>query len=135
MDMDRVRPEYLPPLTQRRFSFPWMAFWAAALLALAGAGVWLHLKTSAAWTQRFDRTAAERFESAPPLARPHVHDQPADRPLTEAAALAEIRLIRERAARQVRRSQQEDKVATRCVSGTVFRRIPGGWENVPGVQC
>ena len=133
--MDRVRPEYLPPLTQRRSSFPWMAFWAAALLALAGAGVWLHLKTSAAWTQRFDTTAAERVESAPPLASPHAQDQPADRSLTEAASLAEIRLMRANAERQIHRSRQEEKDATRCVSGTVFRRIPGGWENVPGMQC
>lgn len=135
MDTDRVRPEYLPPIAPRRFSFPWMAFWAAALLALAGAGVWLHLKTSAAWTQRFDRTAAERFESMPTLARPHVHDQPADRTLTESAALEEIRLMRASAEREIQRSRQEDKDATRCISGTVFRRIPGGWENVPGLQC
>lgn len=48
------------------------------------------------------------------------------------AQLAEIRAAREAAARSSEASRTE---SDRCIGGQVFRRIPGGWENVPGARC
>jgi len=47
------------------------------------------------------------------------------------AALAEIRARREQAEREVKQRREE----IRCIGGVAFRRIPGGWENIPAETC
>jgi len=129
--MERERPEYLPPIERRRWEFPWLGMWAVILLGMAGAGVWLHLRTGDAWTARFTRSA-----EAPPVVVPSTAKIPSLVEVEEArkeATIAEIRLHREAAERRDAAKQQREEL--RCISGVAFRRIPGGWENVPGETC
>ncbi|MDQ7298012.1 hypothetical protein [Stenotrophomonas sp. Sm2017] len=123
--MERERPEYLQPIPRSRWEFPWLGLWAVLLLGMAGAGIWLHLKTSDAWNARF------RAEPAPAqLTSADLAPQP--EPVTDRkAALAEIRARREQAEREVKQRREE----IRCIGGVAFRRIPGGWENIPGETC
>lgn len=105
--------------------------WAVILLGMAGAGVWLHLRTGDAWTARFTRNA-----EASPLEVPSTAESPSLAAIEEArkqAKIAEIRLRREAAERQD--AAQRRREGLRCISGVAFRRIPGGWENVPGETC
>lgn len=124
--MKRERPEYLPPISARRWSFPWMALWAVLLLGMAGAGIWLHIRTNAAWTARFNQPPrAETPQAAPPQ-----QEAPSDID-ARFAKMAEIRARREQAEHEARRERE----GLRCIGGVAFRRIPGGWENVPGETC
>lgn len=124
--MDRERPEYLPPTSARRWSFPWMALWAVLLVGMAAAGVWLHIRTNAAWTARFNQpTPAAAPQAAPPQKETTYDSDPLF------AKMAEIRARREQAEREARRERE----GLRCIGGVAFRRIPGGWENVPGETC
>jgi len=47
------------------------------------------------------------------------------------AKMAEIRARLEQEEREARREHE----GLRCIGGVAFRRIPGGWENVPGETC
>ncbi|CAM4113644.1 hypothetical protein STLA111740_00515 [Stenotrophomonas lactitubi] len=47
------------------------------------------------------------------------------------ASVAEIRLRRAAAEREI----QQRRAEIRCIGGVAFRRIPGGWENIPGETC
>jgi len=136
--MERERPEYLPPIERRRWTFPWLAFWALAMAALVAGAVHQHVKTSSAWKDRFGKTAAQRFNEMPTLASPgknSVAQTDAHAKAVRQAAIGDLRLRREAAERQVRIQAQEKAENHRCIDGTVFRRIPGGWENVPGETC
>lgn len=46
--MERERPEYLPPIKRRRWSFPWLLFLGAVLLVLAVFVIKQHLDTQMA---------------------------------------------------------------------------------------
>lgn len=126
--MERERPEYLQPIPRSRWEFPWLGLWAVLLLGMAGAGIWLHLRTGDAWNARFQ---AEPMPAQPASANPaHQLEPVTDRK----AALAEIRARREQAEREVKQRREEIR-CIRCIGGVAFRRIPGGWENVPGETC
>lgn len=122
--MERERPEYLEAIPRTRWEFPWMALWAVLLASLVVAGVWQHMKTSEAWNQRFAR------EPEPPTANHERTTSPQEN-AERTAALAKIRDARERAEIEVRRVD----ASIRCIDGTAFRRIEGGWENIPGHPC
>lgn len=122
--MERERPEYLQPIPRSRWEFPWLGLWAVLLLGMAGAGIWLHLRTGDAWNARFQADAAPRPSTSAEAAQP---EPVADRK----ALLAEIRARREQAEREVKQRREE----IRCIGGVAFRRIPGGWENIPGETC
>lgn len=129
--MERERPGYLQPIPRRRWEFPWLGMWAVILLGMAGAGVWLHLRTGHAWAARFTQSSEATRQSVPNTATApssDVIDEAAKR-----AKIAEIRLRREAVERQDAAKQQREGL--RCISGVAFRRIPGGWENVPGQPC
>ncbi|HID8535099.1 TPA: hypothetical protein ACXIMI_000164 [Stenotrophomonas maltophilia] len=128
--MERERPEYLQPIPRRQWEFPWLGMWAVILLGMAGAGIWLHLQTGAAWTARFKHNA-----EAPPPVVPSTAEIPSLAEIEEARKqqiIAEIRLRRAAAERDAPARQKEQ---LRCISGVAFRRIPGGWENIPGETC
>ncbi|HEL5042547.1 TPA: hypothetical protein UOA80_000097 [Stenotrophomonas maltophilia] len=128
--MERERPDYLPQIPGSRWEFPWLGMWAVILIGMVGAGIWLHLRTGDAWTARFTRTA-----EAPPLVVPSTAEVPTPAAIEEAkrqATIAEIRLRRAAAEGDAAKRQREE---LRCISGVAFRRIPGGWENVPGMPC
>lgn len=123
--MERERPEYLQPIPRTRWEFPWLGLWAVLLLGMAGAGIWLHLRTGSAWNVRFqapDTPSESAIDGQAPQPEPVADRQ---------AMLAEVRARREQAEREIRRKRAD----VRCIDGVAFRRIPGGWENVPGETC
>ncbi|WP_180861034.1 hypothetical protein [Stenotrophomonas maltophilia] len=143
--MERERPEYLQPIPRSRWEFPWLGMWAVLLLAMAGAGIWLHVRTGDAWNARFQSNDTPSI-----VKQPSATKQPAS--AEKDAFIAEIRERRERAeveasmtearlretgAQRFAAGQQgpEKTDETRCINGIAFRRIPGGWENVPGAPC
>lgn len=123
--MERERPEYLPAIPRRRWEFPWMLVLGIVLLGLMAGGAHMLLRTNAAWAHRFQ-----------PVERPA---RAVDPNAAQAAHLAEIRLRRVTAERAARNAGAVEPASTpdqlRCIGGTVFRRIPGGWENIPNRQC
>lgn len=123
--MERERPEYLQPIPRSRWEFPWMALWAVLLLGMAGAGIWLHLKTGSAWDARFQAAPAPSTSTS--VDRGAQPETIADRK----AMLTEVRARREQAEREAQQRRSE----TRCIGGITFRRIPGGWENLPDQPC
>lgn len=136
--MERERPEYLQPIPRTRWEFPWLGMWAVLLLGMAGAGIWLHLKTGDAWNARFRAEPAPAQSTSADLA-------PQSEPVPDrTAALAEIRSQRDLAEIAAKRAQAGRSQADtdtrrngefRCINGIAFRRIPGGWENIPGENC
>lgn len=126
--MERERPEYLPAIQRSRWNFPWLFFIAVVLAALAAAGVHMLLKTNAAWTTRFQQAG----ENLPPATPPDGANAPS---APTAAQIAEIRLRRAAAEAQIQGERRQADEGLKCIDGTTFRRIPGGWENVPGRRC
>lgn len=128
--MERERPEYLPPIERRRWEFPWLAVLAIALLALLVGGAHMLTKTHAAWNERFRATDTATADPAPQT-----------QVLADAereAMLAEIRLKRAAAEAEAKSAEQRRRLETpelRCINGMLFRRIPGGWENITGQSC
>ncbi len=123
--MERERPEYLQPIPRTRWEFPWLGLWALLLLGMAGAGIWLHLRTGDAWNAR--------FQGSPTTSGP-IRDDQTTQPepvVDQTAMLAEVRARRAQAEREIQRKRAD----LRCIDGVAFRRIPGGWENVPGETC
>ncbi|AOA72394.1 hypothetical protein BAY15_1960 [Stenotrophomonas rhizophila] len=123
--MERERPEYLPAIRNSRWEFPWLLVIGIVLLGMMAGGVHMLIRTNAAWAERF-QTAKEPPRTVDPNAARNAY-------------LAEIRLRRaaaETEAKSARAAEQGVKSAEmRCIGGTLFRRIPGGWENVPNRQC
>lgn len=123
--MERERPDYLSELPKPRWEFPWMGLWAVLLLGMAGAGIWLHLKTGDAWNARFNAPPVQPATTAA-IPAPKTEPDP-----TKEAKIAAVRMHRE----QAERREQQQRGEIRCIGGVLFRRIPGGWENVPGETC
>jgi len=132
--MERERPEYLPPIERRRWTFPWLAFWALVMAALVAGAVHQHVKTSSAWKDRFGKTAAQRFNEMPTIARKPSPERSAQRPLTEIDE-KRINARSERVKREAQEMMRWEQENRRCINGVVFQRIPGGWENLPGLRC
>lgn len=133
--MERERPEYLQPIPRTRWEFPWLGMWAVLLLGMAGGGIWLHLKTGDAWNARFQSRPAHQAEQHPlsPATTDAIESKQAASAEDERQRLiAEIRLRRAAAEKDAAKRRPEE---LRCISGVAFRRIPGGWENVPGMPC
>lgn len=124
--MERERPEYLPPIPRSRWEFPWLGMWAVLLLGMAGAGIWLHLRTGDAWNTRFKAPQPASPVTAAPVEPPAITPDP-----SREATIAQIRMRREQAEREIR----QERDGLRCIDGVTFRRIPGGWENVPDAPC
>lgn len=123
--MERERPDYLQPIPRSRWEFPWLGLWAVLLLGMAGVGIWLHLKTGEAWNARFQPGIEDRQVEATP---PSVSSRKTQ---IAGVSIDEIRRRRE----QTEREYKKQRAELRCIDGVAFRRIPGGWENVPGETC
>lgn len=126
--MERERPDYLPALERRRWEFPWLLLIAICLIGLGVAGVLLMGKTNAAWSERFERASANVAPETTAIA-------PVSDDALRQARLAEIRLRREAAEAEARNARKISSKQFKCVAGTVFKRIDGGWENVPNTTC
>ncbi|HFF6215717.1 hypothetical protein [Stenotrophomonas maltophilia] len=138
--MERERPEYLQPIPRTRWEFPWLGMWAVLLLGMAGAGIWLHLKTGDAWSARFKKPEVAASEA--PLNTPHNRAFMAELRERRERAEAEIKMVQAmndeiamKNAEAARLKNATDNDGLRCINGVAFRRIPGGWENVPGATC
>ena len=123
--MERERPEYLPAIRNSRWEFPWLLVIGIVLLGMMAGGVHMLIRTNAAWAERF-QTAKEPPRTVDPNAARNAY-------------LAEIRLRREAAETEAKSAHAAEpgvkSAEMRCIGGTLFRRIPGGWENVPNRQC
>ena len=127
-EVERVRPEYLEPIGKKRSGFPWLLLIGVAVAVLAMLGVRQHMQTRAAWEARFSGEQKKPIEQ---------HQDATD--VRAATAIAEERLKRLAMIRKQReiasQQQEEDQEKWRCIGGTPFRKIEGGWENVPGENC
>lgn len=123
--MGRERPDYLPDIRRSRWEFPWLLALGIVLLGLLAGGTHMLIRTNAAWAARF-QTPQERPRTMDPNAAQDAH-------------LAEVRLRRAAAEQEAKAAElATGKTAPselKCVGGTLFRRIPGGWENVPNRGC
>jgi hypothetical protein len=123
--MERERPEYLPPIEKARWAFPWLTVVGIAVLVPAILGVKQHLDTQAAWNQRFTRASAtEKTPETPTIDVAKLEAQ-------RAALIAETRLRRAVAEREAIKERE----GWRFIDHTPFRKIDGGWENIPGESC
>ena len=128
-EVERVRPEYLDPIGKKRSGFPWLLVIGAAVAVLAVLGARQHIQTQAAWETRF--TAAQKpvkTEISETREQAKIDATEAEERLER---LTHIRMQREQA--QTQKLQEES--GWRCIDGTPFRKIEGGWENVPGKRC
>ncbi|TFZ45275.1 hypothetical protein E5C33_10830 [Stenotrophomonas maltophilia] len=126
--MERERPEYLPPIERRRWYFPWLITGFLTVVSLATIGVLTLGRTNSAWSERFEglRRAAESVGTPAATPTPAHTRAPATprRELTAASAVSAARARPEQMGRDMR-----------CINGMLFRRIEGGWENLPGSRC
>ena len=93
--MERQRPDYLEPIPRTRWEFPWLGLWAVLLPGMAGAGIWLHLKTGDAWNTRFKGATAPSAAAAP------IEASTAEIDPSRQVPIAEIRARREQAEREI----------------------------------
>lgn len=123
--MERERPDYLPAIRSSRWEFPWLLVLGIVLLGLLAGGAHMLIRTNEAWAARL-QTPQERPRTIDPNAARDAH-------------LAEVRLRRAAAEQEAKAAKlaagQTASSEMKCVGGTLFRRIPGGWENVPNRGC
>lgn len=120
--MERERPEYLPPIERKRWNFPWLITGFLTLVSLATIGVLTLGRTNSAWSERFEgvRQSTETAkQSSTVMAEPRMA-------VSSARSASPER-------QQVRPAQKAQDL--RCINGMFFRRIEGGWENLPGSRC
>jgi hypothetical protein len=120
--MERERPEYLPPIERRRWNFPWLITGFLTLVSLTTIGVLTLGRTNSAWSERFEgvRRSIEATEQSS-TARPERSTAVSSTPSTPPERL---------------QAQPPQKAqGLRCINGMFFRRIEGGWENLPGSRC
>jgi hypothetical protein len=120
--MERERPEYLPPIERKRWNFPWLITGFLTLVSLTAIGVLTLGRTNSAWSERFEGIprsieAAEQSST--------VRTEPPTAVSSVPSALPERQ--------QVQPSQKAQNL--RCINGMLFRRIEGGWENLPNSNC
>ena len=129
-EVERVRPEYLDPIGKKRSGFPWLLLIGAAVAVLAVFGVRQHMNTQVAWEARFE---AEQNKTTLPVSPVVDADREARiAAIREQRKQAEERYIRDRLNEVVK---EEEAGKIKCIHGTAFRRIPGGWENIPNITC
>ncbi|WP_170874127.1 hypothetical protein [Xanthomonas translucens] len=133
--MERQRPEYLPAQRSERVGIVWTVLIGAALAAAMAGGAMIYIETAAAWQRnQSERTKATEAQRAAGNAA--MQEGSAARKFEQ---IEEIRWRRE-AADRIEKQRQAEQVARtrgelRCINGTLFRRIPNGWENLPGSSC
>lgn len=143
--MERERPEYLPPIEKPRWGFPWLTVIGISVLALAVFGVKQHLATQAAWNQRFQErqpstTQAPSARLTPAQwAQRQREDAEIIRQFRERQAMAEqqspLTLPKPMTEQEFKQRNHTEANGLRCINGILFRRLPNGWENIPGSRC
>jgi len=133
--MERQRPEYLPAQRSERVGIVWTVLIGAALAAAMAGAVMIYMETAAAWHRnQTERTKAAEAQRAAGNAALAVRQEQGRQ-----ERIAEIRWRREAVDRIEKQRQAEQAARARgdlkCINGTLFRRIPNGWENLPGSNC
>lgn len=119
----------MEPIGKARRGFPWLLLIGLVVAGLTVLGVRQHLATREAWEARFagKPEVRQQVETADATDR-----ESRLRLIREQRASAEARQIREKLEQIIK----EDEAGNlKCISGTAFRRIPGGWENIPNITC
>lgn len=129
--MERELPPYRAAVTKpaRASIWPTVAI-TAVLLAVAGCGIYLLGQTHARWEKnRADKAARiAEFE----------RQWTAQEAATKAAQTEEDRRQIEEMKAEIERERLRPlnpPESLRCINGQLFRRIPGGWENLPDSSC
>ncbi|XQA60996.1 hypothetical protein ACM9XD_16540 [Xanthomonas sacchari] len=124
----RERPEYLPHTKREGSGLGWTLAVGICLAAAIAGGAAIYVRTVADWhrakEEKATRITAQRAAGNEALAI----QQKKYRQLR----IAEMRAQREQV-QQERQALERDGL--RCINGTIFRRIDGGWENLPGRSC
>lgn len=128
-EVERVRPEYLDPIGKKRSGFPWMLLIGAAVVVLAVLGIKQHMETQAAWHARFDKGQRKVPDVKPAIEADQQAQIAAIRKQREEAEEKKIRAVLD----EVIKDEEAGNI--KCIHGTAFRKIPGGWENIPNIRC
>lgn len=129
--MERELPPYRAAVTkpERASIWPTIAI-TAVLLAVAGCGVYLIGQTNARWEKnRTDKAARiAEFERRWAAQQAGNVSLPSEKPSPEVQQLLD-NIERERT------RPQKLPDGLRCINGQLFRKLPNGWENIPGQRC
>ncbi|WP_267094985.1 hypothetical protein [Xanthomonas sacchari] len=124
----RERPEYLPQTKREGSGLGWTLAVGICLAAAIAGGAAIYVRTVADWHRAKEEKASQRAATRAAGMAAMAIEQEKYRQLR----IAEIKAQREQA-------QQEWKALERgqlrCINGTIFRRIDGGWENLAGRSC
>lgn len=131
--MERELPPYRRTFAHRSRSSVWTILAVGALLAIAiTAGAQLLSATRARWEARYASPVAAPIPvPTAPTAAEAMLDQRREQ------KLAEIRKARDQRAQKAAETQTLQRPAGqyRCINGQLFRKLPNGWENLPGEHC
>lgn len=128
--MERELPPYRAAVTKPARPSIWPTLIVGAVLAtVIGGGIYLLGQTRAKW----EANRASKAERAAAFERQWQQQQDAAT-VQRVKDEAELEALR----REIIRNRDEPKVlpeALRCINGQLFRKIPGGWENLPDSVC
>ncbi len=121
--MERERPPYREMFQNEHSSSVWPTVLVGLVLLAAIAGALIvYRNTLAGWERRFG-------DKPQPTAHPAIERTPEALP----PALTDEDMAR--IIEQERKREAEDAKSLRCINGQLFRRLPNGWENLPGRYC
>ena len=128
--MERELPPYRAAVTKLARPSIWPTLIVGVVLAaVIGGGVYLLGQTRAKW----EANRAGKAERAAAFERQWQQQQD-EEAVRRARAGAELEELRREAIRN--RDKPDDlPEPLRCINGQLFRRIPGGWENLPDTTC
>lgn len=130
--MERELPPYRAAVTKPARPSIWPTLIVGVVLAtVIGGGVYLLGQTRAKW----EANRASKAERAAAFERQWQQQQDAET-VQRVQAAAELEELRREAIRT--RDQPKvlpEAIPLRCINGQLFRRIPGGWENLPDARC
>jgi hypothetical protein len=125
----RERPEYLPAKRKKEGAgIAWTLIIGLALAAALAGGVKIYVDTVAGWQR--NKEAKERSVSNQRAAGDSaVREMDAQRNAYNERVQSAIDA-------QLKAEEQELRRGNlRCINGALFRRLPNGWENIPGRPC
>lgn len=138
--MERERPPYRAAVTKPARPAIWpILIVSAVLLAVIGSGFALLGQTRTKW----ERNRAEKTNKIAEFERqwkaqtfPALSAQEAQQRRREATLDLEWeRRHRADEASQDQAARDLTNGKLRCINGQLFRRLPDGWENIPGERC
>ncbi|WP_295945296.1 hypothetical protein [uncultured Xanthomonas sp.] len=126
-DDERTRPDYLPPARREGSGIWWTLIVGACLAGALAGGAALYIETVKDW-----HSARQPRAQITANAGTEQNSADIERQEYKRRKLAEIQAKRTEIAEM---ENWMSKGEIRCINGTLFRRINGGWENLPGKEC